>query len=580
MTPPPHEFPHLDVAKRTDVTTDPTNPRDSIPQPDQPSSAMTPEDGWSVAGPSVTADDTAVRSVLMMDQNTDPQPPEQLPGVAEYNARAKQGIKLMLGRQVFIQVFTFAGGIVLARTLTPEIFGIFGIATFFVATLALFGDFGLAPSLVQRKKELTEKDLQVAFTLQQVLLTAVAIAVWIGAPYFLLIYPDIGGSEITWLIRVMAVTLFLQSWRSMSVLQMERHLNFKKIAWIEVVEALSYQALAVGLAVAGFGVWSLVWATLARAVLGTSLAFAASPWRVRFAWDYIKAKEILRFGLPFQAGEILNSAGNWVTPILVGTLIGPAGVGFITWASSNAQKPLWAFGSIVRVAFPHFSRLQGDRAGLGHAFERYLLPPFLACGLWFVGLATAAPDLVPLVYGEQWTPAITLLKLYGAMMAFNILAWLGASMLRATGFAGYAAIITGFKTLGMIAAAVALIPLLGTAGVPVGMIFGSLLMTLLQWRLLDRSVVISGLSVLARVLLASAVGAGVGTLVRQPIEHALLSGLCAGSVGSAAFLLVAWLIAPPWFRQKARGQVRRATTATKSWLGRHPGVPNLVETAS
>jgi teichuronic acid exporter len=282
------------------------------------------------------------------------------PTAQEYGARAKRGLMQMIARQAAVHVLTFAGGIVLARTLTPEIFGVFAIATFFVGAISLLGNLGIAPALVQRKEELTERDLQVAFTLQTAMLTAVAAIVWVAAPWFLRLYPDVGGDEVVWLIRVLAVLIFVQPWRSISILQMERHLNFSRVAVIEVVEALSYQAIAVTLAVTGHGIWSLVWATLARAVLGATLAFGCHPWRVRLAWNWRTTCTLLRYGVPFQAGAIVTQAGTWITPLIVGPMIGASAVGFLNWADSIGRKPAKSMQSVTRVSFPHFSRLQDN----------------------------------------------------------------------------------------------------------------------------------------------------------------------------------------------------------------------------
>src|SRR4051794_12855689 len=89
--------------------------------------------------------------------------------VSNLNRQAKRGIKLLLGRQVLLQILTLGGGIILARTLTPAEFGLYAIATFVVSTISLFGDFGLSPLLIQRKQEISARDLQVGFTLQQII---------------------------------------------------------------------------------------------------------------------------------------------------------------------------------------------------------------------------------------------------------------------------------------------------------------------------------------------------------------------------------------------------------------------------
>jgi O-antigen/teichoic acid export membrane protein len=266
--------------------------------------------------------------------------------------RARRGVKLLMGRQLFVQIITFATGIVLARALDPAEFGLYAIASFLVGAFALFGDFGLAPSLVQRKEQITELDLRVGFSLQQITTTVVVVLLLIAAPWLASLYPKAPpGTD--WLVRALAFSLYLTSWRSMSVLQLERVLRYERLAWVEVIEVLAFQVMAVLMALNGYGVWSFVVAALVRGIVGTGLAFAAAPWRVRFAFDRTVARRILRFGAPFQLQSVIHQLGGWVTPLFVGTLIGPGAVGYLTWASSNGRKPLMLVDNVMRVAFPH-----------------------------------------------------------------------------------------------------------------------------------------------------------------------------------------------------------------------------------
>jgi len=472
------------------------------------------------------------------------------PDTQRFGGLAKRGLRLMLGRQVVVQMLTFAGGIVLARHLTPFEFGVFGIATFFVHTLALFGDFGLAPSLIQRKAELTDRDLQVAFTMQQALLGLVAVALWVAAPWFASIDPGFGGEAVVWLIRMMALTLFLQSWRSMSVLQMERHLDFSKVAVIEVVESLSYQAIAVTLAVLGFGVWSLVWATLAYGTLGAGLAYVCRPWPVRLAFDRVKAWELLRYGLPFQAGELMNRANSWVVPLFVGSLMGPTAVGFLTWAGSNGRKPLMLMHSIYRVAFPHFSRLQSQPGALSGSFEKYLYLVAMPAGLWLAGAAALATTGVPLVYSEVWAPASVLLIGFAAAMLVDVFDILAGGAMRATGRVMWSTGITAGRSVVMMVLAVALVFRVDELGVPLAMLGASALAVGVRVGMIPApvtgvTVVTVGRTGLCVVVSAAAGWAVAGGLSAWPV-WALVAGV---PTVVLTYGVVALAVAPRWARE-------------------------------
>ncbi len=382
------------------------------------------------------------------------------------NAAAARGIKVLLGRQALLQVLTFGAGVVLARTLEPAQFGLYFIASFFVSIFAFFGDFGLAPSLIQRRDELTDRELRVAFTVQQIVTSVVVAALFLASPWVARLYPK-APHETVWLIRVLAFSLYLDSWRSLSVLQLERSLRYRRVAAIEIVEALVYQSLAVGLALAGLGVWSFVIAALARGVLGTGVAFALAPWRVGFCVDRGIARGLLRFGIPFQFASLAQQAGSWLTPVFVGALIGPQAVGLLTWASSNARKPLMVVENVMRVAFPHFSRLQDDPAEVRRVLARYLRLLLLASSGWFALIVVAAPGLVPTVYGDKWRPAVPALVVFAGALSFDTIAWVLGIALAGQGSVGALARVNLVRTLVNVGLGAALVLVIGRNGVPI-----------------------------------------------------------------------------------------------------------------
>lgn len=386
--------------------------------------------------------------------------------MSDLHARAKQGIKLLMGRQVLLQILTFGGGIVLARVLGPALFGLYAIATFLISAFALLGDFGLAPSFIQRKEELTELDLRVGFTLQLVISTVIVALLFVAAPWLAHLYPK-APPETVWLVRTLAFSLYLTSWRSMSALQLERHMRYDRLAWIEVVETLSYQGLAVGLAVAGYGVWSFVWATMVRGILGAVLVYLAAPWRIRLSFNRRVTADILRFGIPFQLQNFVNALGGWATPMLVGALIGPQAVGFLTWASSNGKKPLILVDNVMRVAFPHLSRIREDRDEVERTVVKYLTCLLLPAGLWFTLLLVVGPSLVKIIYTDKWAPAVPALILSAFALMGDIFSWVFSVVLNSMGRVSHVTKVYTIRSIANIVISAALISMIGFNGVPV-----------------------------------------------------------------------------------------------------------------
>ena len=466
---------------------------------------------------------------------------------AGLNQRARRGVKLLLGRQVILQLLTFGGGVILARVLDPAEFGLYAIATFLVGTIAMFGDFGLSPLLIQRKEQIKPTDLQVGFTLQQIVTTVVVAILWFSAPLLASLYPK-APPETIWLIRALAFTLYLSSWRTIGALQLERDLKYGAMARVEVVEGILYQSIAVILALLGFGVWSFICATVARASVGGLLLYLASPWKMQFHFDRKVARELLHYGFPFQLQVLANQLSNWATPLLVGSLIGPTAVGYLTWASSNGKKPLILVDNVMRVAFPHFSRLQHSHDELHHIIGRYITCLVLPAGVWFAVLLTSGESIVRLIYTDKWIDAVPALILFASALAFDVIGWVISTGLTSIGIVAFPARIVLIRSVIALGLSVPLVASIGYNGVPLAMLIAAAItVPVMLFRMgkgvLDR-ITRDACWVILPIICSIAVGYLLKTLPAFPWHYPILS---AGIVTSV-YCIVTWMASPHWFR--------------------------------
>lgn len=487
--------------------------------------------------------------------------------MTEIHAKAKRALKLMMGRQIAMQVITFVGGVVIARTLGPSEFGLYVISLFVVSTCAMIGDFGLAPSFIQRKKDLAEAEIQVGFTLQQIITTILVLVLLFAArPLQRAIYPD--APRTVWLIRALCFNLYLTSWRTMSALQLERHLKYDRLARIEVLEMLTYQVLAVTLALLGAGTWSYIVAVLAQGVLGTTLIYLAAPWRVRLRFDRKIAWELIRYAVPFQFQIVLNSLGGWVTPLIVGRQLGPGPVGYLTWASSNGRKPMLITETVTRVAFPHFSRIQDDPEEVERTITRYLSILLLIAGLWFVGIFGTTPAIVALIYKPKWVPAVPALILFAASLGLDMVSMLVCVTLNSIGRMAATTKMVAVRSALNIVMAILLVYLLGRERGYNGVAIAYLLSSCLTVPWLIRAFGPGALRRLCETLAWILVPVGAG-MVAAEVALLAVRGMGPGNVDLAirasagggaatlAYTVAAWMAAPEWMKTPVRNRLAR-----------------------
>ncbi len=459
----------------------------------------------------------------------------------------------MLSRRVLTQLLSFASGIALARLLSPAEFGVFAIAVFVSGIARLLVELGASPALVQRPAELTTRDLQTAFTMQQVVAVSVVALLWLGCAGLPRVYSGVSSDVVT-LVYVLSLQLVIVPWGEISDTLLERELSFERVAPIEVATSVTYNGLALVLAITGFGVQSLALAMLAATVVRCTLAYRAAPWPVRLMLDRTTMREIVRRGVPIQLGRFVLQAQYWVTPTLVAGMIGPAATGLLQWALGNGRKPIEVLESVVRVSLPHFSLLQGDPRELERTLARYVTAFALICGLWLVVLALAGADLVRLIYGERWVPAAPSMTLFAASGLLVSGAVLVREALVGVGRMAFAARTTLYGATASLVASVVLVVAIGFYGVPIGQLIGAALA--LPWLTAGL-----GAGAFARVfgptraiVLPMAAALAVGMAVRAAPLAPGLRGLVTAGTMTLAYVGVAWWHGPEWLRRAARGE--------------------------
>ena len=353
---------------------------------------------------------------------------------------------LSLGvRQVFVQGSNLLGSLLLARMLSPTEFGLYAVAIFWLSFLSTFGGTGFAANLIRQPSEPTLADYRSVFSIQLVIVFGLAATLWVVAPTLSALYRL--STDGIWLFRLIALSLFTTAFIVIPQVQLERHLDFSKLARVEVAQAITFNVTAVCLAWRGWGVLSFGVAMLLRAVVGATLANWIKPWAMRWHWDLKQAKPHLAFALPFQGAQFISVIKDSISPIFIGLLLGAGAVGYVNWAGMVAAYSLLVLMVLQRIYLPAFARLQYQPSALGAFVERILLvtnattAPLAILTLVLIGPVTH------ILFGDKWLPALPIFYLLWAANIFVPTATPLYSLLNATGHARKA---LGFSVLWMV----------------------------------------------------------------------------------------------------------------------------------
>lgn len=358
--------------------------------------------------------------------------PTQLSYV-EIKKRIIPSFMSLTARQIVLRAIAFVSlNIILAKILPVETLGIFNIAISVITFFAYFSDVGLAASLIQKKKEVTNEDIKTVFTIQQVLVTIISAVIIIAAPI-------LGGfynlnNDGVWLIRVLGIAFFLTSLKVVPSVILERNLKFQSLVTIEIVETLVFNVLLIILVFANMGIWSFSIAAFSRSMIGTFLIYILAPVPVGFKINKEAAKKLLSYGIPFQMNSLLALLKDKLVPLVVAGMVGPLGIGYVTWAQAMAFLPLEMMNIVIRITFPAFSRLQNDKEILGKAVEKSLFATSLMVYPVLFGLGAVMPALISFVVSPKWLPALPSFYLFAFSTYWAVISTTLTNTLNATGY--------------------------------------------------------------------------------------------------------------------------------------------------
>lgn len=327
----------------------------------------------------------------------------------DVSALSGRGARTLLIRVVLTRSITLVSLIVLARLLSPAELGTYAIVAIVVTVGSWIGDLGISGALIQQRSRPTRHELAAAWTSQQLLALAGFVTVWLLAP----LITTVAGlaPEQANQLRMLSFVLLLLGLARLPFAMLTRVLHFPALARIEVLQVGTNYLTAILLALAGWGVWSLVMGTIAQAALGAVLLNLT--WR---AWpgaslDFGPTRRMLSFATQLQLTSVLAALREAVVPVFGGLAGGVAAVGYLNFAWRNGQLAS-SFEEIAgRVALPAFSRLTDEPDRVRRAAQAAMLAAGLAVGAvqwWVIGVA---PSLIPIVFGERWTPAVVPLQL-------------------------------------------------------------------------------------------------------------------------------------------------------------------------
>jgi O-antigen/teichoic acid export membrane protein len=304
------------------------------------------------------------------------------------------------------RLITFVLFLVIARLVPHRDFGVVLLSMLTVELLQAILDTGLATALI-RQPEVSPTARDSAFTINLCAALVIAAALYAGAPALADLSHDARAAP---MLRALAFAPLLAGLGSVHVALLQRGLGFKRLAARRSGASLAASAAAIALALAGFGVWALVARTLLLAAGGTVAAWIAHPFRPRLRLDWREVREIAPTGLQLWGSNVAHQVNARGFDMFAGVILGPPALAALRVAGQLVVLLIdLTAAPLTAVGFSVMSRAQGDPAARREAFVAFAETSALLLFPAFVGLFVVGDLLLPLMFGDRWAMASSLL---------------------------------------------------------------------------------------------------------------------------------------------------------------------------
>lgn len=333
-------------------------------------------------------------------------------------------------QRVGTMCISFVTNMLLARLLTPSDFGCLGLILTFVSIADLLVDAGLGQSLIQ-KQNIDKNDISTVFTTNILLSIAFFSIIFLIAP-LVESYTEIINLAIY--LRVEAVSIILRSLYVVHNALLNKQLNFKALATVNIGGSLVSSAIAIVMALYGLGIWSLI----GKNLIMHFTFFILYRFFVKFEFSlYINKKsfkELFSFGWFVSLSSFIDLAYSNIATFIIGKRYTVEQLGYYTQAHNLKQIPVYSLSMVIsQVLFPMFSKEQNNRERIKLSAQKIItlataiIFPLMLC------LIVVAEPLIVLLYSDKWLHSVPYFRILCVAGLVNILIHINRSILMALG---------------------------------------------------------------------------------------------------------------------------------------------------
>ncbi|MBW1936731.1 MAG: lipopolysaccharide biosynthesis protein [Deltaproteobacteria bacterium] len=328
------------------------------------------------------------------------------------------------------RLFGLARTIVLARVLSPNDFGLFGISLLALSVLNTFSQTGFQAALVQKKGDI-KPYLDTAWTVQVIRGFVLAGILFGIAPYVASFFGEPMAAP---LLRVLGLSAIFQGLTNIGVIYFQKELEFHKRFIYMFSGTLADLGVAIPAALILRNAWALVFGLLAGNFVRMAVSYFIHPYRPRVWLDGPKVKELYTFGKWILGSSVIVFLATQGDDIFLGKVLGATVLGLYQMAFRFSNLVATEITHVTsQVTFPAYSKLQDNVPKLREGFLRTIEAVTSVALPITAGILILAPDFVQLFLGEKWLPMVPALRILSISGLIRSVTATGGPLFQAVG---------------------------------------------------------------------------------------------------------------------------------------------------
>jgi teichuronic acid exporter len=302
----------------------------------------------------------------------------------------------------------FVVGLILARLLTPAEYGIMAMIAIFIAISNSIIDSGFSNALI-RKVNIERVDYNTVFFFNLVVSVVLYVLLYATAPFISTFFKE---PILVDVLRVIGWALIINALAIIPRTILVKRIDFKTQTKVSVISSVFSGLVGIGMALTGWGVWSLVGQQLSRQILNSLCLWVFCKWIPVWEFSVKSFKELFSFGYKLLLSGLLDTLYKNIYYVIIGRFYSPAQLGQYTRAEQfNTIFSSNLTGVVQRVSYPVLSSIQEDEERLYEAYRRVIKTTMLVTFACMLGLAAVARPLIIILIGDKWLPAVGFLQI-------------------------------------------------------------------------------------------------------------------------------------------------------------------------